>query len=217
MKNALVLTIFACALVWCATGMCEEKKLDPGVVNDWMRATVLSESSNEELKRVLYSTTLKDWISSGTFYLVRYEVEKSSCKRTLTLNFTDFHGNSFHPDWVRPIEEDRVGESFKAESPRVLVRAYSKNHASDTIMDLDVEYQVQDGMPLLVVSNQQDVNRTLREFKASEGARIRINAFESKVDFTLNLRGFADKESWFHEHCPLDPPESNSKDEVPAT
>lgn len=217
MKKTVCLTLFVCTFSWCTSVWCEENKLDPGVVNDWMRATVSEESDGTELKRVIYSSTLKDWISSGTFYVVRYEVENSSCKRTLALNFTDFHGQSYHSDWVKPIEEDRIRGSFEAESPKVLVRTYKNNHPSDAIMDLDVEYQVQDGMPLLVVANPLDVTRTLREFKDGDFARIRINAFEVKVDFTLNLKGFAQKESWFNERCPLDPTDSNNKNEVPAS
>jgi hypothetical protein len=217
MKNTLHLTAYMCVIAWFTSVWCEEIKLDPGVVNDWMRASIMSESSNKELKRIVYSSTLKDWHSGDTFYLVRYEVENSSCKRTLTLNFTDFHGKSYHPDWVKPIEEGRVGESFNAERPRVLVRTVKDNSTARKIMDLDVEYQVQDGMPVLVVANQQDVIRTLREFETSDYGLVRISAFNGNVEFSLRLKGFADKESWLNEHCPLDSTGNNGKKEVPAS
>ena len=219
MKNAIRITMFVCTFVWCTTGSSEEKKIDPGVVNDWMRATITSESGDTELKRVLYSSTIVDWTRDSTFYHVRYEVMNSSCKRTLTFNLTDFHGNSYYFDWVKLIEGDQERESVQVDDPKVLIRTYRIQQPAGArpIMDVDVEYQIQDGVPVLVVSNQRDVVRTLREFKAGYEARVRINAFGGSTNFELNLEGFADKLGWSNEHCPLDDTETNSKKEVPAS
>ena len=219
MKKAVGLTLFVCVSTWCTSGWCEEKKLDPGVVNDWMRATVSSDSDDTELKRVVHSSTIVNWTRHDTFYHVRYEVMNSSCKRTLTFNFTDFHGNSFYPDWVKSIEGDRETDSVQIEDPKVLIRSYRKKQPNDArpIMDVDVEYQVQDGMPVLVVSNQRDVIRTLREFQAGYEARVRISAFGTSTSFDLDLQGFAEKLDWSNEHCPLEDTPSRNTKETPAS
>lgn len=218
MKSTANITLFVCLLAWCTSGWCEEKKIDPGVINDWMRATVSSDSDNSELKRVVYSSTTTSWMSSQTFYHVRYEVENSSCKRTLTFNFTDFHGNSYHPDWVKSIKEDQERDLDQLQKPKVLVRVYENEQPRDErpIMDLEVEYQVIDGMPVVVVLDQREVMRTLREFKTGDFARIHLGAFETSVNFELDLQGFAGKEGWSNEHCPLEETESSTK-ETPAS
>ena len=219
MKNALSLTLVIWTLSWCMNVWCEEKKLDPGVVNDWIRATVTSETDDSELKRVVYSSTIANWRSDRTFYHVRYEVKNSSCERNLIFNITDFHGNTYHSDWVKSIEEGREQKSLQINDPKIFVRTFRNGKPKDErpIMDLDVKYQVQDGSPVLVVSNQQDVIRTLREFKTGDSAHIRIGAFDRSSTFELDLNGFADKEMWFNEHCPLKDTASNNTTESPAS
>ena len=219
MKNALSLTLVIWTLSWCMNVWCEEKNLDPGVVNDWIRATVTSETDDSELKRVVYSSTIANWRSDHTFYHVRYEVMNSSCKRNLIFSITDFHGNTYHSDWAKSIEEGREQKSLQINDPKILVRTFRVGKPKDErpIMDLDVKYQVQDGSPVLVVSNQQDVMRTLREFKTGYSAHIRIDAFDRSSTFELDLNGFADKEMWFNEHCPLKDTANNSTTESPAS
>ena len=76
MKKAISLTLFVCASTWCTSGWCEEKNLDPGVVNDWMRATVSSESDETELKRVVYIETMNNWQKSQTSFYAAISSER---------------------------------------------------------------------------------------------------------------------------------------------
>ncbi len=217
MKKALSLTLFVCASAWCTSGWCEVKKLDPGVVNDWMRATVSSESDDTELKRIVQIETMNDWRQSQTSYHVKYEVTNSTCNRTLTFNITNETGRSMYPYWVQRIEESRNSESKQYDEPRVLVQTYDRGESISKVQDLNVEYKIHDGSPLLVVSDQRDLERILRAFNSGTTARIRIIAFHDVNTFVLSLKGFSEMESWFHEHCPLDTTESNSKKEIPAS
>ena len=217
MKKAVSVTLFVCASTWCTSGLGEEKKLDPGVVNDWMRATVSSESDETELKRVVFIETMNDWTQSEISFHVKYEVTNSTCNRTLTFNITNESGRTLYPYWVKRMEESRKNESMQYDDPRVLVRTYKRGSSITKVQDLTVEYQIQDGLPLLVVSDQREVERILRAFTSGETARIRIIAFGDVKTFSLPLRGFSEKESWFHENCPLDPTDNTSKNEVPAS
>lgn len=217
MKRAISLTLFVCASTWCTSGWSEEKSLDPGVVNDWMRMTVSSESDDTELKRVVQIETMNDWQKSQTSFHVKYEVTNSTCNRTLTFNITNESGRSLNLWWVKRMEESQESESMKYDSPRVLVRTYKHGASVTKVQDLNVEYQIHDGAPLLVVSDQREVERILRAFNSGTSARIRIIAFHDASTFVLPLKGFSDKESWIHEHCPLDSAESDSKKEVPAS
>lgn len=217
MKKAVSVTLFVCASTWCTSGLGEEKKLDPGVVNDWMRATVSSETDETELKRIVYIETMGDWTKSQTSFHVKYEVTNSTCKRTLSFNITNELGSSKYAYWLERIEESQDSDSKQYDEPRVLVRTYNYGEAISKVQDLNVEYRIQDGKPLLVVSDQQEVERILRAFNSGTSARIRIIAFDNVSTFTLNLRGFSEKESWFHENCPLDPTDTSGKNEVPAS
>lgn len=217
MKNALSLTMFVCSLVWCATGSGEEKKIDPGVINGWMRSAETSDSDNSEVKRILHSTTMDGWTRSRVAFHVRYEVTNSDCHRTLTFYTTDEHGHSWDEEWVTLIEHDAKRESSELENPMVLVKSQIVSEKNSPIMDLNVEYQVHEGLPALVVSDQRDVVRTLSAFKRGEYARIRVSAFEHDQEYDVDLRGFADKVGWSNKHCPLAVTESNSKKEVPAS
>ena len=217
MKTTVNIALFVCTVTWCTSGWCEEKKLDPGVVNDWMRATVSSESDETELKRVVYIETMNDWQQSHTSFHVKYEVTNSTCNRTLTFNITNQSGRSLYPWWTEHMEESQENESMHYDNPRVLVRTYKQGASITKVQDLSVEYQIRDGLPLLVVSNQREVERILRAFNSGDTARVRIIAFGDIRSFNLPLRGFSEKESWFHEHCPLDSMQSNSKKEEPAS
>ena len=84
-------------------------------------------------------------------------------------------------------------------------------------MKLKVEYQIHDGLPALVISDQRDVVRTLRAFEQGETASIRMDAFEHDHQFHIDLDGFADKVGWSNEHCPLGTTENSSNQEEPAT
>lgn len=217
MKNTLHLTLFVCTLAWCTNAWCEENKLDPGVINGWMRSSITTDSDKTEIKRIVHSTTMSEWLSSRVSFHVRYEVTNSDCHRTLTFYRTDEHGHSWDEEWVTLIEHDAKRESSQLESPVVLVRSYSRSGENFPIMDLKAEYQIHDGLPSLVVSDQQDVIRTLRAFEKGDNARIRMDAFEHDHQFHIDLNGFADKVGWSNEHCPLDDTEANSKKEVQAS
>ena len=219
MKNAVSFALFAYALTWCTSVLCEERALEPGVVNDWMRATEVSESNDAELKRIVSIERMSDWQKSVNSFHVRYEVTNSTCKRSLVFYLTDEHGQSYHSDWVKRIQDDGQQESMPLKNPRVLINTYRHHEviSENSIMDLNVEYQVRNGLPVLVASQPQDVVRTLRKFSADDYARIRLIAFETHATFRLNLEGFADKANWSNEHCPIDSTKSNSKKEVPAS
>ncbi len=219
MKNTVCLSLFVCTLTWCTSGLCEEKQLEPGVVNDWMRTTETSESDDAELKRIVSIETMNDWQKSLTSYHVRYEVDNSTCSRSLTFYLTDEHGQSYHSDWIKRIQDDGERESMPLKNPRVLINTYRYHVpiSENSIMDLNVSYQIRNDLPVLVASQPRDVMRTLRKFSADDYARVRLIAFETQVTFRLNLKGFADKAEWSNEHCPLHSTESNSKKEVPAS
>ncbi len=216
MKNTLHLTLFVCTLAWCTSAWCEENKLDPGVINGWMRSTVTTDSDKSEVKRVVHSTTMDRWTRSQVSFHVRYEVTNSDCHRTLTIFTTDEHGQSWVKDWVTLIKHDAKLESTQLENPMVFVKSYSSEYESP-VMDLNVEYRIHEGLPALVVSDQRDVVRTLRAFKKGKTARFRVSAFELDQEYQVDLNGFADKVGWSNEHCPLDATESSSKKEVPAS
>lgn len=203
MKNTLSTALFVCSLAWCMGGVCEEKQLDPGVINGWMRSAVFSDSDTTETMRVVHSKSMKDWESSTSTDHVKYEVTSADCKRTLTFYLTNEHGQSHFGEWEKLIEDDQQRESKQLESPKVFARAY-RYHAlvgEFPIMDLDVEYQIRDGLPVLIAANQQDVTRVVQEFKGADTATVRISAFETAYSFRLNLDGFADKAKWSEFHC----------------
>lgn len=204
MKNTLSTALFVCSLAWCTNGFCEEKRLDPGVINGWMRLAVFSDSDNTETKRVIHSKSMDNWENSSGVSHVRYEVANVECKRTLVFYFTDAQGQSYRDEWVKFIEEDQTRESKQLATPKIFARAYRSGAlvGDFPIMDLDVEYQVRDGLPVLVASNHLDVVRTLREFKRGDRATVRMDAFDSRHTFELNLDGFAEKVEWSQVHCP---------------
>lgn len=214
MRNFLSIALFVCTFAWCTNGWCEEKDLDPGVINDWIRSAVKSESEDSDIKRVLRSTMMADWMHGDRTYQVRYEVSNSDCKRTLAIFATDVHGESWFSDWVKLIEDNKQDESTQLERPRVFVKTYKSGAGVSPVMDLSLEYDVLDGLPVLVVSDQRDVIRTLREFTSGDSAKVRVNAFESQFSFQLNLRGFAEKVDWAHEQCPLDQKQEESKSDM---
>lgn len=198
-------------MAWSTSVWGEVKNLDPGVINDWMRSVVVAESEQSETHRVVHNSTMKNWKDSGTVYHFKYKVDNSSCKRMLQLHLTDEHGKSHLNEWIKRIEDDQKRESSQLEGPRILIRAISRGKTPSPIMNLNVVYQVHDGMPALAVHDQNDVERVLREFKSHDSAYIRISAFEWNYSIQLNLRGFAKKANWSDEHCPLEVDQENSK------
>ena len=216
MRNILSISLFVCTLVLCSNGLCEVKQLDPGVINGWMRSAEMSNSDNTETKRIVHITTMSDWTRSTLSKHVRYEVTNLSCHRTLTFYSTDDQGQSLTPEWVELIEDHQKSGSTKIEPPAIYVRAYGSSEPSE-VMKLVVEYQVEDGLPVMVVSDQRDVKRTLREFKKASRARIRLVAFENDYSFELDLTGFAEKADWSEKHCPLDDAEEDQEENVDGT
>lgn len=214
MKNTVSISLLAvCALVFCTNGWCEEKQLDPRVINDWMRSMEVSDVDKNESKRILHSTWMKDWTNSSRSHHVRYEVSNSNCQKTLSIYQTDEHGRSWTPDWLKVLEDDQEQESAQLETPRVFVTAYSRRGGTEPpIMDLDVEYQMRSGLPVLVVSDKRDVERTLLEFESNDYAIFRISAFGTKYSFRLDLTGLAEKVRWSEEHCPTDSTEMDRKE-----
>lgn len=217
MKDTLSLTFIVFTLAWCTSSWCEENKLDPGIINGWMRSAETSDSDKTEIKRIVHSTTMSEWMSSRLSFHVRYEVTNSDCQRTLTFYRTDEHGHSWDEEWVTQIEHDEQRESSQLEKPMVLLRAYNRLEGHSPVMKLKVEYQIHDGLPALVISDQRDVVRTLRAFEQGETASIRMDAFEHDHQFHIDLDGFADKVGWSNEHCPLGTTENSSNQEEPAS
>ncbi|MXW54130.1 MAG: hypothetical protein F4X44_11025 [Gammaproteobacteria bacterium] len=217
MKKAVGLTLFVCVSTWCTSGGCEENKLDPGVINGWMRSSITTDSDKNEVKRIVHSTTMDQWRSSRVSNHLRYEVMNSDCHRTLTIYATDEHGHSWTEDWVSLIELDAKRESSELEKPKVLVRSLIESDRNSPVMDLDVEYQLHDGLPALVVLDQRDVTRTVRSFKRGVSARVRVIAFEHDYEFTVDLNEFGDKAGWANEHCPLEDTQSRNTKETPAS
>ena len=217
MKNTLNLTLFVCTLAWCTSAWCEENKLDPGIINGWMRSTETSDSDKTEIKRIVHRTTMAEWMSSRLSFHVRYEVMISDCQRTLMFYRTDEHGHSWDVGSITLIEHDEKREKSQLENPMVLVRSYNRLEGNSPVMNLKVEYKTHDGLPALVISDQRDVVRTLRAFAKGETASIRMDAFKHDHQFQIDLNGFADKVGWSNEHCPLDTTESSGKQEEPAS
>ena len=215
MRNKLGLSLVVGALVWCTSGWSEEKQLDPGVINEWMRSVVTSDSDGTEIKRIVHSTTMENWSRSTRAHNARYEFSNVDCIRSLTFYRTDEHGRSPDHEWVKLIERDLEQESSKLEQPRVFVQARSINPSrSSAVMELSVEYQLRDGFPALVAKDQQDVLRTLREFKRADVAELRVMAFDLDYSFYIGLKRFANKAEWSEEHCPhSESQESGEKEE----
>lgn len=204
--NSLCVFLFSYTLAWTSSGWCEEKDLDPKVINDWIRSTVVSNSDGSEIKRVLRISKMGSWDTDNFANQVRYEVNNSDCQRTITFDTTDLRGVSRNLDWVKLIEHHKQNPASELEKPIVLVKVTRAVRDYSPILDLNVEYQVQDGMPVLVVDDQQDVDRMVREFKSAVGATVRISAFELQYSFALDLTyppGFKEKLDWSNEHCPL--------------
>ena len=215
MRNTLSLSLVVGSLVWCTSGWCEEKQLDPGVINGWVRSVETSGSPlGKEIKRVVHSTTMQDWTSDSDSNHVRYEVGTDDCKKTLTFSTTELLGDSYFESWVELIKADQKRNQKQLEKPRIFVRPYrSGGLVGDfPIMDLNVEYQVQDGIPVIVASDQLDVLRTVREFKKGTAATVRVTAFDTQYTFRMNLDGFTDKAEWSEVHCPDEDVEENRSD-----
>lgn len=218
MRKTLSTALLVCSLAWCTSAMCEEKQLDPGVINSWMRSAIYSDTDNTEVKRVIHNKSMENWESSSSMDHVRYEVTNANCQRTLMFYVTDAQGKSYFDDWIKLIEDDQSRESTQLTKPKVFVRAYREGAAVSEfpILDLEVEYQVRDGLPVLVASNQMDVKRTLEELGRGARARVRVDAFDGRHIFRVNLRGFTDMVKWSDAHCPDDngEVEQDKKDSV---
>lgn len=205
MRNTLGLSLIVGSLVWCTSGWCEQKQLDPGVINGWIRSVETSGPPvGKEIKRIVHSTTMKDWTTSSGSYHTRYEVNNANCNRTLTFYITDELGQPYYKDWIPLIEKDQQRESPQLVRPKVFVQALHNPRPNSAVMVLDVEYQVQNGVPVLVASDDRDVLRTVREFKKGFSAQLRISAFDRDTSFYLDLDGFTDKTEWSEKHCPDD-------------
>lgn len=215
MRSTLSIGLFACSLAWCIGGACEEKQLDPGVINDWMRSAVFSESGHTETARVVHIKLMENWKSRSGISHVRYEVANTDCKRTLMIYITDTQGQCYRDEWVKLIEDDQARESKQLANPSVFARAYREGATVSEfpIVELKAEYQVRDGLPVLVALNQQDVKRAIREFKRGDRATIRMDAFDSAPHtFELSLDGFGEKVEWSQAHCPDEAVEEKGDD-----
>lgn len=215
MRNKLGLSLVVGVLVWCTSGWSEEKQLDPGVINEWMRSVVTSDSDGTEIKRIVHSTTMEDWSRSNRAYHARYDVSTVDCNRSLTFYRTDEHGQSPDHEWVKLIQEDQKLESSELVQPKVFVQTRSSDtRGFSPVMQLKVEYQLREGLPALVAKDQQDVLRTLREFKRADVAELRVMAFDLDYSFYIGLKRFANKAEWSEEHCPhSESQESGEKEE----
>lgn len=213
MKILLRLALIVCTFAWTTSGWGEVKNLDQGVINDWMRSIIVSDSDATEIKRVLHTTTMEDWEESWVSFHVKYEIKNSNCQRTLTFYSTDQTGSTWNLNWAKHIEEDLERDSRQLQKPKVYVRAYKSHEpVSDfPILDLNVEFQVRDGSPVVVVSDEQDTRSTLSEFASGDSARVRIDAFDRIFQFRMNLKGFAEKMEWANEQCPLEDDQEDSQ------